>query len=387
MKNKIIIIRTLGVVFALFTVVALKAQNVETAQPSNISVTLSLDVILATIALFLLIPIHFLKKVLVVAAQYYVDNHKEKDSKGSNVILALPLLLLMAAPEPGFAQEFSATMKSFLKSGNLTYLLSLLIFFELVIIWFMTTKVNEFLNPGTPLLSPDGKAVAQKSAFTRWWEKINNFKEPGQEETLDTGHNYDGIRELDNITPPWFTTAFVLSIIFSIIYLWRYHVVHSAPLQIEEFEIAMAQAAKEKEEYLKLQANSVDENTVTMLGAADIAAGKKLFAGQCAACHGEEGQSTPGGVGPNLSDDFSIHGGSIQDIFKTIKYGYPDKGMKSWKDDFSPSQIAQLASFVASIQGTNIAGGKEPQGNPIAAASAAPADSTRKEIIDSTAKK
>ncbi len=69
-----------------------------------------------------------------------------------------------------------------------------------------------------------------------------------------------------------------------------------------------------------------------------------------------------GSVGPNLTDDYWLHGGKIQDIFKTIKYGYPDKGMKSWKDDYSPTQIAQLASFIKTLRGTNPPNAKAPQG-------------------------
>ena len=68
-------------------------------------------------------------------------------------------------------------------------------------------------------------------------------------------------------------------------------------------------------------------------------------------------------VGPNLTDSYWIHGGSIKDIFKTIKYGWPEKGMKSWQEDYSPVQIAQLASYVKSLTGTKPAKAKEPQGD------------------------
>ena len=69
-----------------------------------------------------------------------------------------------------------------------------------------------------------------------------------------------------------------------------------------------------------------------------------------------------GGIGPNLTDDYWLNGGSIKDIFKTIKYGRPEKGMKSWQDDYSPVQIAQLASFIKSLHGTNPPNPKEQQG-------------------------
>jgi cytochrome c oxidase cbb3-type subunit 3 len=104
----------------------------------------------------------------------------------------------------------------------------------------------------------------------------------------------------------------------------------------------------------------VDENSVKLLTAADdLAAGKTVFLTTCFACHGRSGE---GGVGPNLTDEYWLHGGSIQEVFKTIKYGWPDKGMKSWKDDYSPVQIAQIASFVKSLAGTNPANAKPPQG-------------------------
>jgi cytochrome c oxidase cbb3-type subunit 3 len=86
-----------------------------------------------------------------------------------------------------------------------------------------------------------------------------------------------------------------------------------------------------------------------------------------------------------MTDNYFIHGGSIKDIFKTIKYGYPEKGMKSWKDDYSPTQIAQLASYVKSLVGTKPAKGKEPQGVLYdEKASAAPAIDSTKAKVDST---
>ncbi|MBU3744277.1 MAG: cytochrome C oxidase subunit III, partial [Sediminibacterium sp.] len=106
----------------------------------------------------------------------------------------------------------------------------------------------------------------------------------------------------------------------------------------------------------------------------------------CAPCHLADGG---GSVGPNLTDDYWLHGGTIKDIFKTIKYGYPEKGMKSWQDDYTPAQIAQLASFVKSLHGTRPAKPKDPQGVLITENSAAPvADSTaRATAPDSSATK
>jgi cytochrome c oxidase cbb3-type subunit 3 len=129
---------------------------------------------------------------------------------------------------------------------------------------------------------------------------------------------------------------------------------------LEELAIAEAEAKEAKEEYLKNAANNIDENNVTLLTAADdITGGQKLFSTSCAPCHGAQGQ---GVVGPNLTDDYWLHGGQVKAVFSTIKYGVPEKGMKSWKDDFSPKQLALLTSYIKSIHGSNPPNQKEPQG-------------------------
>jgi cytochrome c oxidase cbb3-type subunit III len=204
--------------------------------------------------------------------------------------------------------------------------------------------------------------VAGKPAkpAVHWWDRFNKFKPVSQEATIDLGHDYDGIRELDNRLPPWWLYGFYLTIVFAVIYLWRYHVSHTAPDSIQEYQLAVQAAEIKRAEYLKKAANNVDESTVKYLSAADdLAAGEKIYATTCFPCHGKAGE---GGVGPNLTDDYWLHGGSVKDIFKTIKYGVPEKGMKSWKDDYSPGQIAQLASYIKSIKGTNPPNGKAPQG-------------------------
>lgn len=83
-----------------------------------------------------------------------------------------------------------------------------------------------------------------------WWDRINAFKSIDSEGDIDTGHNYDGIRELDNITPPWFTAAFLGTILFAAVYLYRYHIAQSAPLQLKEYQNAMKIAEQEQALYL-----------------------------------------------------------------------------------------------------------------------------------------
>jgi cytochrome c oxidase cbb3-type subunit 3 len=173
-------------------------------------------------------------------------------------------------------------------------------------------------------------------------------------------------------------------ILFSVVYVWRYHVSKSAPLQIEEYLAVEAKAKAEKEAFLKTQASSIDENTVTLLTGADVEAGKKVFSSNCIACHGSDGQG--GSVGPNLADAYWIHGGDLPSVFKSIKYGWEEKGMRAWSDDLTPLQIAQVSSYLHSIQGKSFPNPKEAQGElyTTGATTEATKDSTNTSTKDTT---
>jgi cytochrome c oxidase cbb3-type subunit 3 len=90
-----------------------------------------------------------------------------------------------------------------------------------------------------------------------------------------------------------------------------------------------------------------------------IASGQAIFKSTCAPCHGDHAQ---GNVGPNLTDDYWLHGGKINDLFKTIKYGVLSKGMPTWEKQLSPKQISDVANYIESLHGSNPAGAKAPQG-------------------------
>lgn len=215
--------------------------------------------------------------------------------------------------------------------------------------------------------------------FEKISSSLNDSIPIEREAEIMTDHDYDGIRELDNNLPPWWKYGFYLTIVISIVYLFNYHVTRTYPLQGAEYQKELADAAVAKEAYLKTVADKVDESNVTLLSAAgELSAGQNIFKTNCVACHGQAGEGT---VGPNLTDEYWIHGGGIKNIFKTIKYGVPAKGMIAWQAQLKPNEMQQVASYIMSLKGTNPPGAKAPQGDLYKEESAT-SDSTK---TDSTA--
>lgn len=293
----------------------------------------------------------------VMVSSYEV--YKKKKQTGNSKIIA-PLLVLTFISTTASAQETTIPVTEWitgLDNTTVIFLLSIIVL-ELIIIFYMASVFRYFTK-----IRRASAPVKEKKKRGAWFEKLNRTRtvDARSEKEYNLGHNYDGIEELDNPTPPWWNWGFILSGIFAVVYLWVYFVSHSAPNQIQELEIANAKAEKRIQAYMATSANNIDENNVTLLTSQkDIDDGKKMYIANCAACHLADGS---GIVGPNLTDKYWLHGGSVKDVFKTIKYGVPEKGMKSWKEDFTPKQISQLTSYVLSLQGTNPANPKEPQGD------------------------
>ncbi len=197
-------------------------------------------------------------------------------------------------------------------------------------------------------------------ALRRFWVRANDIKPIEQEAEIALDHSYDGIRELDNNLPPWWKALFYGSIVWSVVYLFYYHVTGSGMLSEQEFKAEMKQAEIAHELYLLTAADLVNENSVEPLtDPRALATGKSLYMENCVACHGAFGE---GGVGPNFTDNYWIHGGGIKNIFKTVKYGVPAKGMISWSNQLKASEMQQVSSYILTLQGTNPPNPKEPQG-------------------------
>ncbi len=210
------------------------------------------------------------------------------------------------------------------------------------------------------IIAETAPAKKEKRPKTEVWQKLLSLRPMAEEKELLIAHDYDGIEELDNPIPAWFMWLFYTTIAFAVCYLLIYHVFNAAPLQYQEYKIEMAQADIAKKAFLSKAANRVDENSVKLVqDPATLASGKAIFISTCAPCHGEHAQ---GNVGPNLTDDYWLHGSKINDLFKTIKYGVLAKGMPTWEKQLSPKQISDVANYIKSLHGTKPAGAKEPQG-------------------------
>jgi cytochrome c oxidase cbb3-type subunit III len=182
-----------------------------------------------------------------------------------------------------------------------------------------------------------------------------------QNKDIQINHPHDGIYELDNGMPPWLRNVFVVTIVFAFGYFGYYHTyLEGTQGQLYEYKIAMKEGEILKAEALSRQANAVSESTVSVLkGEGDLASGRAIYIGKCAVCHGQKGE---GGVGPNMTDDYWLHGGDIKSLFTVVKYGVPEKGMISWKEQLKPKEIQEVASFILTMRGTKPENPKAPQG-------------------------
>jgi cytochrome c oxidase cbb3-type subunit 3 len=176
-------------------------------------------------------------------------------------------------------------------------------------------------------------------------------------EPLLLNHEADGIKELDNLLPRWWVWLFYLTIVFAVAYMGYYHVLRMGDLQIAQFE-------RESKLGDQLKAASLAKFE-TSLGTLEpvkdpvlLAKGQQTFSTLCAPCH----RADAGGlVGPNLTDDYWIHGSNFVDNLKIIINGVPEKGMLTWKTMLKPSEIHNVASYIYTLRGTRPPNPKPPE--------------------------
>jgi len=355
-------------ILALFTAMTSFAQNSTAPNVPKGDQANYLEYLMITIAILLVVVIWVLANVLGMISKKAVEV-----SKLGNKVLMIGFIVMGSLFANGAkAQDAIADTTSKAVSvdyyGGLSYstfwTLSTVLALELLIVFVLVLFIRglwKVIHPAPVVIK---EQEDKESWFIKTWHHLDKkflTKAIPLEQEADRllDHDYDGIKELDNALPPWWKYGFIITIFIAALYLLKYEVWHNGPNPTEEYNSEMTYAKEQVDTYLASMKNNVDEKSVTMSDAAGIAAGAVTFAKTCTPCHGAKGE---GGVGPNLTDDYWLHGGKIEDLFKTIKYGYPDKGMQSWQSTYSPVQIQELASFIKSLKGTNPPNGKAPQG-------------------------
>lgn len=272
------------------------------------------------------------------------------------------LILLLITPNIilGASSKNNPTL-SWIFENIIFVMAGLVIIGVLFSLWGLASSI---MNQKIDELTGVQKAVVTKkkpSLFQKLNERAWKLIPIDKEDDIDLGHDYDGIRELDNSLPPWWLYTFYLTIIWGLGYIYVFHISDIGMNQKSEYAQEMQFAKEEMIRQLALKGDAVDETNVTFVDdPALLESGKSIFIASCAACHGAEGQ---GGVGPNMTDEYWIHGGGITNVFKTIKYGVPEKGMIAWKSQLKPSTIQNVASYILTLKGTNPPNPKAPQGD------------------------
>lgn len=357
-KNKIVLI-----VLVLPFGPAVAAQDAKPAiAPAAEAGYNQLAILLMIMIVVLAFVIWGMGHVLTALGRQLVDR-KKKISKIATVAMLTGFSLLSQVV---VAQDaVTETVKSVPNYGGLSsgayYMFLTVIGVELIVILFLTFSIRRMY---TELLPEKVKPVKAESKFSEWWSIMDKklfTKAVSVEKESDIllDHDYDGIRELDNSLPPWWKWGFYITIGVSVVYLLNFHVLGLGMNPTQEYNAEMEKARIEKEIYEANNKDRIDEKNVPFAGADGLKAGQRLYEANCVACHLKDGG---GSVGPNFTDNYYLHGGTLNDMYNTIKIGYPDKGMQAWGGQFTPKEISYLASYVKSFVGTKPATPKEQQG-------------------------
>ncbi len=286
---------------------------------------------------------------------------ESKDGSSISTKMIIVLLLMLGSPVASFAQDSAG---SGMDTQTMLAVLALFVLIIAVLVLVVAVYTLSLLKVAMQKDEPETEMVAQKEKQRNWfWDQFNKSVPQEKEATILLDHNYDGIRELDNHLPPWWTAFFYISIVFGVVYMLIYHVFSAAPLPGELYDISVAEAqaaAVERLAAAEEEGGGIDESTVAFSDESSVIdSGKKIYDMQCASCHRNDGG---GNIGPNLTDEYWLHGGSMSEIFVSVKYGIPEKGMIAWEPLLSPEQMRDVSSYIMTLAGTNPPNAKAPQG-------------------------
>ncbi|MEP6676433.1 MAG: cbb3-type cytochrome c oxidase N-terminal domain-containing protein [Ferruginibacter sp.] len=338
------------------------AQNGAVETKEVISANNLLAILLIVAAIILAVVIAFMSRMLINVGKLVLDKQKKSRQQLMTVFILLGCCVLSQ-----YAGAEDPAIKTIPNYGGISKdlfeIFAAVVGAEFIVIIFLAFSIRRLYTE----LLPEPLPVQVKSTanLSKWWKKINNkiltrAVPVADESDVLLDHDYDGIKELNNPLPPWWKYGFYITIVVAIYYFFHFQVTGDGKNPEQEYVAELEQAKIEVANYEAANKNKVDEDNVPLADEAGIQSAKTTFLANCVSCHGEGGQ---GGAGPNLTDNYWLHKGSLNDIYQSIKHGYPDKGMQPWIVKFNPKEISQLASFVKSIHGSNPVNPKAPQGD------------------------
>ncbi|NOT75707.1 MAG: c-type cytochrome [Cyclobacteriaceae bacterium] len=328
------------------------------------------------------------------------DCRKKQQAQEKTLLKKLTALLsmLLLGSVSAFAQDGS-TPKTFWDDpfnspmlplyAVLTFVL-ITIVLVLVVVVVMLRVLNVFIEQAAKEKAT--RLGISYASTPSWWSKLwnqaNDLVPLEEEKSIELDHNYDGIKELDNHLPPWWKGLFYGCIVFAVIYMVVYHFTDSFPLPEQEYQNELA-AADDAARILKASqpAELIDENTLLYSADAEIISrGKLVFSSSnCASCHRADGGGNS--IGPNLTDEFWLHGGDIKNIYHTINNGFVEKAMPAWGKVMSQKDVRDVAFYVMSLQGSKPANPKAPQGERFSPTIELKPDTTRVDSLNIALKK
>lgn len=202
---------------------------------------------------------------------------------------------------------------------------------------------------------------------------VSNDKTNASNEALLMDHEYDGIQEFDNALPNWWLATFYGAIVFSIFY-FGYYILGSGPSLVDEFQKAYTKNEIARVAAMAKRPLPTEQQLLALFAQPEEKAkGATIFQARCSSCHGAQGQ---GGIGPNLTDDYWLHGAKLSEIVKTVAFGVPEKGMPPWGSMMPPEEVNAVVIHVKTLKGTKPPNPKAPQGTLVAELKEAAANAT-----------
>ncbi len=179
-----------------------------------------------------------------------------------------------------------------------------------------------------------------------------------REEDEKVVHIYDDdIVEHDNRLPLWWQYTLYGAIAFAVVYWLGEHQLGAWLSQRDKFDQDMIAVRLEA---AKKGAGMTPDVLIAMSRSPkSVDDGKQVFTTTCAPCHRADGG---GNIGPNLTDDYWLHGSKPENIFSCVHDGVPGKGMPNWGPQLGEEKVAAVVAYVLTIRGTNVPNGKAPQG-------------------------